>query len=43
LTERRPMAERLERPEMRFRDLRTHTDGHYVWLGSAGTPLLNEK
>ena len=45
LTERRLMAERLERSEMRFRDpdLRRHADGHYVWLDSAGTPLLNEK
>jgi len=42
LTERRLMAERVERSGMRFRDpdLRRHADGHYVWLESAGTPLL---
>ena len=45
MTERRLMAEMLERSEMRFRnqDLHRHADGHYVWLESAGTPLLNEK
>lgn len=45
MTERRLMTERLERPEMRFgdQDLRKHADGHYVWLESAGSPLLNEK
>ena len=45
LTERRLMAERLERSKMRFRDQdrRSHADGHYVWLESAGTPLLNKK
>jgi len=45
LTERRLMTKRLKRSEMRFRDqdLRRHADGHYVWLESAGTPLLNEK
>jgi len=45
LTERRLMAERLERSEMRFRDqdLRRPADGHCVWLESAGSPLLNEK
>jgi hypothetical protein len=45
LTERRLMAERVERSGMRFRDpdLRRHADGHYVRLESAGTPLLKEK
>jgi hypothetical protein len=45
LTERRLLTEKLERSEMRFRDLCRcrHADGHYVWLESAGSPLLNEK
>jgi hypothetical protein len=45
LTERRLMTERLERSETHFRDQhpRRHADGHYAWLESAGTPLLNEK
>jgi hypothetical protein len=39
------MAEKLERSEMHFRDqdLRRHAEGHYVWLASAGSHLLNEK
>lgn len=45
MTERRLMMERLKRSEMWFidQDLCRHADGHYVWLESAGSLLLNGK